>query len=32
MKFKDILDYAVYQCGSMGSDEGLNDLETMRRP
>ena len=27
MKFKDILDYAVYQCGSMGSDEWLNDLE-----
>lgn len=27
MKFKDMLDYAVYQCGSMGSDEGLTDLE-----
>lgn len=27
MTYKDILNYAVYQSGSMGSDEGLTDLD-----
>ncbi len=27
MTFQEILDLAVYQSGSMGSDEGINDLE-----